>query len=436
VTVAVALLALLAGCGGSGGPTTTPGEGPGVVAPTGDDPREPGATTGTPPSGASPTESTGPGATPTVTPTTATTPVDANASDYAIPVKGNGSIPFEVNRTFARTVRSLGTKAGPPPQISLYRSPNPYRPTVSEPFASLLLDARESSNLTVPRRTGLVMESAGKSPLELRYTLSHEFTHYVQFQRTEGTAVRHGVFYADDHQTRRIAAAIMEGSASYTALEVTARYADRDREGVLSVVDEYPGASPAGKYAWATYHFGRRYVDQRVDSPAEHWHLYENPPNTTEELIHGLAPGSEPPADLSVGVAPTEWSVADRESRGEMFLRVVLAAELPEPRATEGAAGWGNDELLTVETDDGAAYAWAIRWDTPADATQFRESFGAAMDARADRSGGLWTANGTAIDLERVGPETVVVFAGDPAFVTGAEASGGNGAVTVGTEGR
>lgn len=438
LTVAVALLVLVAGCGGSGGgtPTAQPGDDATPVAPTAATPNgsatPPGSTTGTAPTGSGPKASTDPGPTPTSTATTATTPVEANASDYAIPVRGNGSIPFDVNRTFARTVRSLGTKAGPPPQVSLYWSPNPYRPTVTEPFASILLDARESSNLTVPRATGVVMESVGKSSLELRYTLAHEFTHYVQFQRTEGTAVRHGVFYADDHQTRRIAASIMEGSASYTALEVVNRYTEFDRGRVLSAVDEYRNASPAGKYAWAPYHFGRRYVDQRVDSPADHWFLYENPPNTTEELIHGLAPGSEPPATLSTDVTAGEWSVAERETRGELFLRVVLAAELPESRAAEGAAGWGNDELLTLETDDGPGYAWAIRWDTPEDATQFREAFGAAMDARANRSGEIWTANGTAIDLQRVAPETVVVFAGERSFVTEADADGENGTVTVG----
>jgi hypothetical protein len=432
--VAVALLLALAGCGAGGGsstPTPAAGPDPGTLA-------SETPTTGTATATATDAAGTAGAATPTTTDAagtatrTPTTPVATNASDYAIPVVGNGSIPFDVNRTYARTVELLRAPVGPPAQVSLYTSPNPYRPVVREPFAAVLLNARRSSNLTIPRREGVVMKSEGKRPLGMRYTLAHEFTHNVQFARTEGTAVRRAVFYADDHQRRRVAAAIMEGSASYTALRQVLKYTDHDRSAVLSRVDEYRNASPAGKYVWAPYHFGRQYVAARVDSPAEHWRLYGNPPETAEELIHGLAPGSEPPKPLSVRVEAGEWSVEERERRGEMFLRVVLAAELSEPRAAAGAAGWGNDELLTIETASGTGYAWAIRWDSPEEAAEFRGALRVAMDRRADRRGGVWTANGTAIDLRQASDGTTVVFAGDPSFVTGATASAAGGNVTVG----
>lgn len=414
----IAVLLVLAGCGAGGSSTPAPATEVDTTTPT---------PTATPPATTRAT------ATPTGTPrATPNTPVAANASDYAIPVVGNGSIPFDVNRTYARTVRLLRATGAPPSQVSLYRSSDPYKPVVQESFAGTLLDARRTSNLTVPRRSGVVMSTARKSELGIRYTLAHEFTHNIQFARIDGTAVRRAVFYADDHQRRRAAAAIMEGSASYTALRQVLEYTDHGETEVLERVDEYRNASPAGKYVWAPYHFGREYVAARVDSPAEHWRLYENPPNTTEELIHGLAPGSEPPKPLSVRVDAGTWSVAERETRGEMFLRVVLAAELPESRAAAGAAGWGNDELLHLEAADGTGYAWAIRWDSPGEAAEFRDAFRAAMNRRADRRGEVWVANGTAIDLRRVAPETVVVFAGPQSFVTAAGADGGNDSVSVG----
>lgn len=271
-----------------------------------------------------------------------------------------------------------------------------------------------------------------ESRLENRFTVAHEMVHGVQFQRlTESPAFR--MAFSEGYERQRVGAAIVEGGASYTGVEYMLRYSNHSRARILSATDKYRNASPAGKHHWAPYHFGQRYVESRYDSPAQHWCVYWNPPRTSEELIHGLEPGSEPVRNLSVAVDAADWTEQSRETRGELFARTVLAAELPEEPAAAGAAGWGNDTLVRLGRGDRSGFVWVVRWDTPADADEFRETFGAAMDARNTTAAAenRWTANGTTVRVDRVAPATTVVVSGPVSFVSGVEASGDDGNVTV-----
>jgi hypothetical protein len=426
----VLALVVLAGC--SGGPTTTPT--------TTDDPNQSMNTADIDSTATTEAESTGE---PTTSPPDATTrpgetttggePGDPDA--ISIPVNGNGTLGFDHEQAYRRTMTLLGRNdsVDPPSQIYLYQPASPWQPTVADPFAQTLMDARRTSNFTAERHNGLVIALAGtETTADLRYTVVHEYVHNAQFALVQDTPTWSAMF-SGDYQQRRAAGALVEGSASYVAVEYETRFSNRSRDAVIGAHDNYLNASPAGKLAWAPYHFGREYVAARADSPADHWRLYEHTPETTEELIHGLPPGSEPPTPLTVTVETDDWSVAARETRGEMFTRVVLASELPEPRAARGAAGWGNDELVVLENGDARGFAWTLRWDDDANATEFLDAFAAAMDERGTRTDGRWTANGTAIRLERVSGDTVVVATGPASFVASLTVDGRDGNVTVGT---
>lgn len=426
--LAVAVLMVVAGCGG-GSTTDTP-------TPTGPDPGSattPSATTLA--TATTPTDSTTPTQQSPTRREESTTRRSNDPGRVDIPVRGVASLPFDVNRTYRRTMELLGDPAGvdPPEQIYLYRPDTPWKPTVQEPFAQTLLDARRESNFTFERHDGVVIGVTGdEEPDILQFTVVHEFVHGAQFESVEDTPGMQAAF-AEDYHRRQVGASLVEGSASYVAFQYMRRYTDRNETWLRTATDEYLNASPAGKYAWAAYHFGQQYVADRVDSPSDHWRLYRNPPNTTEEVIHGLAPGSEPPTPLSVTVDGERWSVSGRQTRGEMFTRVVLAAELPEQRAARGAAGWGNDTLVTLERNGRQGYVWTVRWDSATDASEFLQAFRAAMDRRGDRRDGYWTGDDAAIRIVRVAPETVVVVTGPTGFVTGVDATGSNESVTVGT---
>lgn len=382
-----------------------------------------------------PRATTAPTPSPTLTPTPTATPDPVPPSGgYEILVRGNGSLPLDPNRTYAQTLTLLDAEPTPPPsQIYLRRTEDPWRPTVDDPFARTLVDGRERSNFTRVLQSGVVVTNPHESSvLELRYTLVHEFVHHLQFRYADDTTTHDRLFDADTQDRRKAALAVWEGTASWVAHEYMVEYTNYSSADVLARTDQYPNASAAGAFTWSTYHFGRRYVDARLDSPANRSRLYENPPNTTEQVIHGLAPGSEPPASLSVTVAERNWTVAERDRLGELFVRSVLTTELPDRRAARGAAGWGTDELLRLRTaDDRTAYGWAIRWDDAANATAFLGWFRAAMDARTARTDGRWVVDGTAVRVERVAPETVVVFTGPESVVANASASGQNDAVVL-----
>lgn len=421
-TLAVVALLVLAGCsGGPATPTTDATTTTVTTDSTHTTPAQTGATTQS--------ERT----TTTRSERTTTDGEPTTSESVSIPVNGNGTLGFDHEAAYVRTMQVLGRNGtvDPPSQIYLYAPETPWEPTVTDPFAQTLLDARRTTNVTGERHDGLVLSLSGtESRSQRRFTVVHEYVHNAQFASVTDTPAWSAMF-ADDHQRHRAAGSLVEGSASYVALAYATAYTNRTRAGVLAENDYYRNASPAGKYAWAPYHFGRQYVAARADSPADHWRLYENPPRTTEEVIHGLAPGSEPPAPLSVTVETDDWTVADRETRGEMFARVVLTSELAESRAARGADGWGNDELVMLEDGDRRAFAWTLRWDDEANATEFVDAFGAAMDARGSRTDGVWTVNGTAIRLERVSAETVVVATGPASFVESLTVDATDGNVTV-----
>lgn len=355
-----------------------------------------------------------------------------SGANYSIPVRGNGTLPIDANRTYARTLALLDMDVEPPKQIYLRRTPEPWRPAIEGPFARSLVDGRESTNVSIQPRTGITLSNVETvSTLELRFTLVHEFVHHLQFQRVDESTAVQAMGSGREGVHGDAAFAVVEGSASYVAFEYLRTYTDHSTAAILNASGEYRAASPAGTFVWAPYHFGRRYAAARADSPVDHWRLYENPPRTTEELIHALEPGAAPVRPLDVSLDAEEWSVTDRASRGELFVRTVLTAEVSEPRAAHAAAGWGNDRVLHVDTGEGVGYAWALRWDDAADATEFLGAFCTAIDRRGERTDGQWVVDDGSVDVTRVAPETVVVFSGPSSFVANASARGENDTVTV-----
>jgi hypothetical protein len=169
-----------------------------------------------------------------------------------------------------------------------------------------------------------------------------------------------------------------------------------------------------------------------VDDPAEIDSVYDDPPATTEQLLHG--PGAGPEANLPVEVASGDWESASRRRTtfGELFLRGTLATRLSEEAAADAAAGWGTDERL-VFTRDGetgyvwlhTGYVWLHRWDDAANATEFQRAFDSYLNRTLNRSTVAgpdgptagWRGDGETYRLLRLDDQTTALVAGSPAFV-------------------
>ncbi len=100
--------------------------------------------------------------------------------------------------------------------------------------------------------------------------------------------------------------------------------------------------------------------------------LWQNPPSTTEQLLHpDKLATREPavpvafPADLAARLG-ADWKVAMEDTLGELELNILMRTGNPQA-GTDPAAGWGGDRVALVEGPNGATAAVLdTAWDTPA----------------------------------------------------------------------
>jgi hypothetical protein len=271
------------------------------------------------------------------------------------------------------------------------------------------------------------------SPAQVARILAHEYVHAVQYRADGGNQTR----FIDRVSTREsiwVQAAILEGSAVYVEDVYTKRFLG------FSALDqrcaEYLEGPPHERYQAQPYCFGGRYFAAQLDSPSDLFSPTTALPNTTEQVLH---PGTaEPPANLTVvDETGTDWSTpASFRRQGELYVRTVLGVELPEERAIEAAAGWGNDRLVHVTNATGGTegFVWVLRWDTESDAVEFESAFERYLDDRGNRTSDDWHVDGDRFRVSAVDNRTVAVITGNETFVTAVNVTERNRNVTVLTE--
>lgn len=354
-----------------------------------------------------------------------------------------GDPSVDAGRVWALTMRVLTATVSTYPSVTIEESMPAILPD-PPPFARLLglnggESAVEAAAYVQDPETVHVNERIVDRPVLFEYTLAHEYVHVVQF--------RWGVFdqmtdhYGESPDERATSMAVTEGTAVYAADIYWHRHIARGPSPAGDVARIRRNATGYTWYATAPYYFGYRYAADRLDSPATLQRIYDDPPRTTEELLHRLRPGSEPPATLRLrvddgGNDENEWDEVDdaRNRLGELYVRAALRTELDGDHAARGADGWGEDTRLAFEHEnrDEDGYIWVLRWDDRANTSEFADAFRAYLDTRATRRQGTWMNGSTAYRIERVGDRTTVVFVGPSTFVENATArTGENGTITV-----
>ncbi|MFB6083179.1 MAG: hypothetical protein ABEJ94_02915 [Halorientalis sp.] len=416
--LAVALLLVLAGCGAG------PSDG------TATDTATPTATDTTTPDGTDTSPDT-------VTPDAGTP--DGERSDdggptaYSIPVR-NGTLPFDVNRTFARVQGLIGTDVRPRP-VEI-RNLSEWRGSLPRIAASPLNAALGFENVSVnwSRPTGLTritgyvyLHPGSGSPGTVERVLAHEFAHTIQYQANMLPwldRLRTERILTDQAKTYR---ALQEGGAVFVADAYAHRYLDV-RNNSAFVREQYEQGGATYRSALAPYLFGKQYVAHVVDSPSNLSAVYESYPRTTEQLMHNYTRTEEPEKALTVSVtAGPSWRYLGNNTMGEMTVRHSLGTELSGDRAAAAAAGWGSDELSVFRngTDlDQYAWVWTHRWDDSTEADEAfaaLEEYGIARQADGDRD----------FRVVRVGDETTALVFGPEAFVDAVSVEGTTANVTV-----
>ena len=411
--VGVALLLVLAGC--SGGQPTGSSQAP--------------ETTGT--STGSEAASTSAG-----TPGTA-----ANESDYVEGVVVVGDLPTNATRVYERVVSITGQR---PTNLTVYTQETFGSGGSSRDDETFLttMGVERPANYSITLKgyyedEKVFVRTGGMSEEAVEATLAHEYAHALQFEDdayTENVAV--GLRENATGNEVQVIGAVTEGAAVYVEAAYTDAYMDVGQENGLTSTSpaEYRNLSAYEKAVLFPYVRGYEYVRENVDSPEELDEVYEDPPRTTEELIHDLEPGSEPPTDLSLSVDPGDAGSMDAPwTLGEFGVRVVLDAGVDWNRSTRAGTGWGNDTLQPVRVRGESAYVWATRWDSVDDADEFETAMRASLDARANRSSsGGWRDDGDAFRLVRGSDDVVVLVSGEAGFVANAtvDVDGADVAVT------
>jgi hypothetical protein len=391
--LAVAVLLVVAGCAAPTTPTDTST-----------------ATTTSTVSDAS-TATTTSTATDDASPDATTVPATTTSStDDADGVPAPESLPVNDTRTFENLTAMLGVDATKPTlgtqNLSRYfqsRTTTRLRLLGLEEYVT---DPGDDPHGLATGNGRIYVQPAGASSTVLEKVVVHEQFHSVQFQ--QGWIASRRPATTDG---RLAVSGAIEGASVWIAGEYTERYQAEDVGRQVRLVRDAVVNGPDGWRVFrAPYYFGARWTEHQLDDPANVSWVYENPPETTEQLMHNMTADAEPVRPVSVSVEGNGWDASADDRLGEAYVWATLRGELSANASETAAAGWGGDELRMVSGPGGQTsnLTWAMRWDSEQDA----DEFAAAADAWASER----DANAS-FRLVRANDTVTLLLAGDPAFV-------------------
>lgn len=150
---------------------------------------------------------------------------------------------------------------------------------------------------------------------------------------------------------------------------------------------------------------------------------YLRPPISSEQILH---PHKylrfERPTELAPLKATLEgWELFDEGTFGEWGIRMLLIGSTRPGKATQAAAGWGNDRYRAFLSGDDAAIAWVYEGETIQDAEDLATALIAhvrsSMNAGAPQESGgglLFDGESTYVFIDRVDERIYFVASTDP----------------------
>jgi len=376
-------------------------------------------------------------ATPKATETTEAPP-PSNETDgtNSIAVEG-GNLTLSADRVFADVRDVMAADVTPPRQVTVFENMSELRATLGggavrvprfyellglEPGVGLngTEFERMENGLTFDRGFIYIVKSPDGDPASTEWVLAHEFGHYVNLRLDRVTTLQSNLGRTTDESY--VVRAVREGATVLATDAYLAQHGNRT-EPTAPLYDRLLAAVSPGeidRYGFSQYVFGHRYVADRIDDPADLDSVFENPPRTSEQVIHGYAPDAEPPAELNVTVnASGAWRSGGSDRLGEAFVRYALENGVTPERAAEAAAGWGTDRLYYLRPTTGgeSSYAWTFRWDDAANATEFERALRNFLDERGDRLEKGWSLGNATATLHSPTDRTTVLLLGNESLV-------------------
>jgi hypothetical protein len=150
--------------------------------------------------------------------------------------------------------------------------------------------------------------------------------------------------------------------------------------------------------------------------------LYQNPPQSTEHILHPERYPWDEAIILDIPHLPAledaGWEIIYREVLGEWVLLHSLLQTLPEDAARLAAEGWGGDLVLLLDNPmhDQHSVALLVQWDTMRDAHEFTaayKTYGQLRFGEADEltpTSAEWMGTGFGVLLERQSNQTLILM--------------------------
>jgi hypothetical protein len=265
----------------------------------------------------------------------------------------------------------------------------------------------------------VVKENFGLSNVfEVKSTFVHELTHIFQ----DRYSIQARKTFDDD----KAKDALTEGDATFMANTfreeevvnptVSLNIPDALMPILISFSDEIQLSLPPtiNDLNWFPYHYGVKFVEAlyRMGGWEEVNKAYENPPKTTEQILHTEKYYTKEDAkNVTVPHISVDWKLTKTERFGEYFILVKLNNWIPDKEAEDAAKGWGGDILSYYEKDEEYLFTWNITWDSNEDAHEFYRAFQKMMsETQAEKKNdGYWSSNGRYISIEWNKNSTLIV---------------------------
>lgn len=367
---------------------------------------------------------------------------DGESADTGLEVR-TGSLPIDGNETLDRTAAMLGVPIDPPVVhvddssaggASGVRDPSSFDALVGMPFP----DGNDvGGELTVggaasPFAAVYVTPTDESSAAEIEQVLVHELVHVAQFQHRAPQQVRAAI--PEAHRTTRdaelVVTSLTEGGAVYGSSVYTERH-DLAIDPETEILERlYPNASVGTKLVWGPYHYGAQYIDSVAADPDSHWEVYEAPPVTMRQVLHGetdeTGETALEPFEATLADDDGDWDRTRSETMGEFVVRLVLETELPAETSADAASGWVYDRQLRVANADESldGHAWSVRFEDSSNASTYATALTSYLDARADSTEGTVSAvdpsNASAANSSEAVESNATWYTDDYAFAVSA----------------
>jgi hypothetical protein len=279
-----------------------------------------------------------------------------------------------------------------------------------------------------------------------RIDLSHTYVHALQDQ-SYGLAQLRALETTTD--ARLAVEALIEGDATLTmGLYAFGSPKDVDwtalatRAQTLERLDlnEPTATTPLGEIEAFRYQLGTAFAlaEYQAGGMARLNQLLQNPPLTSEQILHPNKLGDAPDALYLTDLSPWlrgGWGLLVQDRLGEYVLGLHVREALApgkagsrdpaaEQRAWDAVAGWNGDLLQVYGDDDRRAWLLLTAWDSQKEAVQFFEAYRDVAKARlgtraveliAEDARGEWQVEGQIAYVSRQGTQVVVLWAPDEA---------------------